>query len=834
MDTNFYKVVVASYLHDMWKLLWRWGIERKSTKYNVAHAQQVFDFFNDKKSTYSDFWKEIWLIASLHHAKDFYGYKDWKDETQRQLAWIIYMADNISSRERVDEENLEEWKEYEHIKHFWLRPVFENVFSDQLSSRFGYIPKTLNDIDFKMTDKWATLDKVENWFLKWVLKLWWDESINKGFKDLAEKFVKDLNTLVLEFNEENLTEQQLKILINQLDILLQNYFSFVPSDAYTSIWDISLYDHTKTTAAIAVTLFKNEVHLQPNVYDKDTAAICDENVSLIAWDFPSIQKYIFWNIKKSEWLAKRLRAKSLTVQLMNEAVIEYICYKLWLPRANVLMNAWWKFVILTGKVDDNTIQNLKNSINQFLIDKYDGNIRFALANKDKKLYELFPYENPMEVQDVFSGLFDALSREKYQLYNQNNLKSLFVEKSVSGKVVCNLCGLYYADQEEENWKACCENCKREKELWEKIVKKSCEWVFLHYHNDDEFDFSIDFDWWDNDELFVQWNSWNLPKKSTPIVAKSINLYVPKDWDSTKEFEKLASKNKKYLCMVKWDIDSMWLLFKHWFDYSTNWWVEVANSTIYSVSRLVQLSRMLELFFWKYLQNEIATEFPDIYTVFSGGDDFVFIVPFRDRFDFIKWISEKFENFTANNKRVHFSIWVSIFKDKTPFSQVDDITENLLKSAKKTVKETIASERQFKEFWLDVLSTRWICIYDDKIVFTPKGVEDYREKLKLHWPMGYGGMTPTMLYTLYTQITEMYKILEDMESNKSQDWAKYLHLWSRVFYMLNKNIKKDKIKPIEQDLKETLLVIEPNIKVMQWKLRWKWIRILNYLYDAREN
>jgi hypothetical protein len=56
----------------------------------------------------------------------------------------------------------------------------------------------------------------------------------------------------------------------------------------------------------------------------------------------------------------------------------------------------------------------------------------------------------MNVQDVFSCLFDLLSQEKYQLYDADNLKSMFVEKSVSGKVVCNLCGLYYADQEEEN------------------------------------------------------------------------------------------------------------------------------------------------------------------------------------------------------------------------------------------------------------------------------------------------------------------------------------------------------------------------------------------------
>lgn len=833
MYINFYKLVIASYLHDMWKLLWRWWIERKSTKYNVAHAEQVFTFFNDKKKNYSEFWKEIWLIASLHHAKDFYSYKNRKDENQKQLARLIYMADNISSSERIDEENLEEKREYEHIKNFWLRPVFENIFTEQLSSTHGYIPCLLEDVNFKMTDKWATIDKAENGFLKNILKWWWDESVNNWFKKLAQNFSNELDDLVSKYNYDNLTEEQCKILINQLDIILQNYFSFIPSDAYKSIGDISLYDHTKTTAAIAVTLFKNEIHLWKDIYNKGTNEIIKEEISLIAWDFPSIQKYIFWNIKKSEWLAKRLRAKSLTVQLLNESVIEYICYKLWLPRANILMNAWWKFVILTWKVKKDEIKNIKHSINQFLIDKYDWNIRFALISQEKKISELFPHENLMNVQDVFSCLFDLLSQEKYQLYDTDNLKSMFVEKSVSGKVVCNLCGLYYADQEEENWNACCENCKKEKELWEKIVKQSCKWVFLRYHNGEKFDFSIDFDWLNKDELFVQWNSWKLNNNTIPMIAKSINLYVPKDWDSTKEFEKIASKNKKYLCMVKWDIDSMWLLFKHGFDYSTNWWIEIAKNTIYSVSRLVQISRMLELFFWKYLEKEIANEFPDVYTVFSGGDDFVFIVPFRDRFSFTYSISEKFEKFVAENKHIHFSLWISIFKDKTPFSQVDYITENLLKSGKRKVKEKIACEEEFKKYWLDLLSTRWICIYDNRIVLDSKEVENYGEKLNLNWPLEQWWVTDTMLYTLHTQITQMYEILENMEENKSQNWAQYLHIWSRIFYMLKKNIKWDKLKPIEDDLKETLLVVEPNISNMKWKLMWKWIRILNYLYNARE-
>lgn len=97
------------------------------------------------------------MIASLHHAKDLYSFKkrdvfENSDEA-RQLAWLVYMADNISSMERVDEDELE-ISRYEHIKHAGLRTVFENIFAnDKLSNVRSYIPSTLQETNFELTDK---------------------------------------------------------------------------------------------------------------------------------------------------------------------------------------------------------------------------------------------------------------------------------------------------------------------------------------------------------------------------------------------------------------------------------------------------------------------------------------------------------------------------------------------------------------------------------------------------------------------------------------------------------------------------------------------------------
>ncbi|MBQ7074988.1 hypothetical protein IJM86_08365 [bacterium] len=188
-----------------------------------------------------------------------------------------------------------------------------------------------------MTDKGVVT--VENKFEQSLIKYVGDEKIESKFGKLAKDFVEELEQLALSYNDENLSEKEMKNLIYSLDILLQNYFSFVPSDAYNSIGDISLYDHTKTTVAIATALRENGVHLQENIFQSQTSEIEKEEISLIAGDFPSIQKYIFGNIQTSESLSKRLRAKSLTVQLLNEAVVEYLCSSLEISRASVLMNA---------------------------------------------------------------------------------------------------------------------------------------------------------------------------------------------------------------------------------------------------------------------------------------------------------------------------------------------------------------------------------------------------------------------------------------------------------------------------------------------------------------
>jgi CRISPR-associated protein Csm1 len=720
-NLNFYKIIIASYLHDIWKLLWRWWFNRLEQRdFKVAHAQHLRDillfwedYYKQNKPTWikdfldlkdNEFWKDIAYIWSLHHSGDkleynkFFDYINDTDEKEfrKKLVSIVYLGDNIASLDRFQEENDKAEKEEKEndktIKQTGLWSIFENIFN---------LENNLNNNKY-----FSNKDKLEN------INIPIYEN-KDDFNILAKDFYDELIVLIKwNINIETKEEKEFKKFIYDFDLLFQRYFSLVPSDAFQWITqDLSLYDHSKIVVAISSILYKKFIFWEKTNLSFSTKDIQEKEITLLAWDFPSIQKYIFDSIKKQSGISKRLRAKSFMIQILNEAVIEYILVKTWYSRANVLINAWWKFVIITDLLSKQGLEDLKENINNFLLKKYNGNIKFSLVWKNKKIWEVFANNNWKlydlnTIKHTFENLFEELSKDKFQVYNKNNLNSLFKNESISWKILCKYCWQNYLDKKENEYdenseENICEICKNEKYIWEKLVKNDA--VFIDYIDKNwNFDFNPNFDKWSFKILF---NNWDYKKLKNQIwIWKSINLYVPKTTKenlekTTRTFENIIRVDKllkeiiweneeniktwewlDYICMLKWDIDSMSLIFKHWFDY----WDIKSDKRIpfYSVNRLTQFSRFLELFFGKYLNDKIKEKFENVYTVFSGWDDFVFIVPFWVRQEFTNFLYEEFNSFVAWNYKIHFSIWIWIFKAKTPFKTMNDKTEELLIQAKK--------------------------------------------------------------------------------------------------------------------------------------------------------
>jgi len=207
------ELLLAAYIHDIWKLLRRGWKNRENKNYEIAHSELMKEFF-DKIDWIPEKWKDIAFLASLHHWKDFSKFKKGLSDEGKFIAWCVYMADNISATERLDENETK----LQNVREQPIKNIFSNIF-----------PKK----------NWEIIDNISTYFDASTIeepKFANLTNSNKiDFKNISDNFVKDFKKFIKD-NEE-ITEKT----IYQIDILLQKYFTFVPSDAYKSIPDISLY-----------------------------------------------------------------------------------------------------------------------------------------------------------------------------------------------------------------------------------------------------------------------------------------------------------------------------------------------------------------------------------------------------------------------------------------------------------------------------------------------------------------------------------------------------------------------------------------------------------------
>jgi len=790
MEKNLQKLLLWAWIHDLWKLAWRGWIERKWKKYDTAHSEILVEMFDKLKA--SSEWQDIAYIASLHHAKDFQKFKDNLSDDDKFLAWCIYMADNISAKERN-----EAWDDE---KSTTRKQPIKNIFSTIFDGRESYFDaKTINEVS---TSSWYS----------------------DNFSDF-NKLYEDFDTELKYFLSNEISENT----HYQIDILLQKYLSFVPSDAYKSVPDVSLYDHSKTVAMFAYILYENFKNCEnkEELFNSTTNDIVSQiKVNLVWWDFPSIQKFISsWILKNP---AKTLRARSFLVQLLQEAVLQFVLDKLGITRANVLISAWWKFVLLAPENID--IDNLKSQINDYLIKNYPW-LKFVLEKELVDLKDIVWFEEKQEnkktikinFQEKIVSLFDKLSQAKFQAFDKVNLKNIFDYKNPSWKVICKACGKRYVENKDEN-DALCDFCKTEIVLWEKLVKEiKDKWISFDYNDNWKFNFKIGLKVEEKDGV-LRWelikkdfkilaNDWDFGKVEKWIV-KSLNLYVPyeeiKAWTreeirqqdlfysgdknyKVKTFEQIANWN--YLVMVKWDVDNMSLIFKYGFrrmsenyesENSWKWICRIENNN-YTISRILTFSRLMELFFGYRLQRFLEENFKNVYTIYSGGDDFVFVVPFSDLKDFISKIYEEFSSF-VNNDKIHFSLGLWIFKDKTPIKQVFDSSEDLLSIAKTKAKEKM-NQNLNRKWEFEVLKYFGICGFEKENYIVLKNYLDTENIFNLNWD--FENKT-SVRYKLYEELKRMYNFID-----KSQ-WADYVLSGWRILYMLSRNVSnKDFIEEIKE-------------------------------------
>lgn len=605
----------ASLLHDIGKFYQRTGHEHDSVykKYSTddfgftgAHAKWSADFI-------SHYWNENIVDLALYHHKP-------TKSKNKKLCDIVQIADHHSSAERVSRGDNEKGEV--------LKSLLISIFSEISIEGNKIIDEMYVPLKELKLNKNASTDiKTMNFnILKPISKEKMSGyNLRSEYKQLWDKFIKEMKTLsIYDFNT--------------ILALLKKYTSTIPSSAYVDNGDISLYDHSKTTSALATCryLFSKDSKLKKTI---------NQNVYLaINGDISGIQNFIFKVSSPKEaqsGMSKRLRGRSLYLTLLCDAIADYIADALNLTKANILFCGGGRFTIIAPNTIDtkNKLNEIKNMINKKFIEKFNAELYFALV------YNECSGEDLEEFGDITVKLSNKLAEDKKHKFIDNLDEVFDFDKEVKYQDLCSVCGKPYDKKGEKN---ICPDCKDNEELGQHVANADYMIKIYSKENIDKFKKYTSFDLLNIAYLFRKESKFlvddikKLAKNADRIEVVKLNdtdfldlesefdldirdklsfsfgflgNVVPnlgKYSDTTHPdmplyFEHLAkiSKGSNKLGLLKMDVDNLGRIFSEGFKNESN--VNKRNIGKPSISRISTLSSQLDMFFSGVI-NDIASNY----------------------------------------------------------------------------------------------------------------------------------------------------------------------------------------------------------------------------------
>jgi CRISPR-associated protein Csm1 len=628
---TYKEIVLAAWLHDIGKFAQRAGEQcPKDVVYTEFFLQKVKDCLPDDVRA-----AEVIRLASAHHNPSAY------DE------WIIAHGDRLSSGSDrcnilLEQKNCDD----EIPAKFYEKPLIHLISSLRLKEKptsvNGYSPLKPMEGNAIFASVNAKVSKQE-------------------YQELWQKFKQDF---------EELKGLQYKDFIRSLDTLMERYCWCIPSSTIQDT-DISLYQHSKTTAAFAGTLYL--YHKEHNTETESALGIRDEKAFLfIQGDISGIQNYIF-DLKTTSNNAKLLRARSFQVWALSEIIAEYLTGEFGVSRENIISSAGGKFLLLVPNVPQaaKKLPALRLEIEKFFLREFAGKITFVLSDGIPASGSDVQKGNMQKLLNLIGKKGEEAKQRKMQAVLREygpELSELYDRLQERGE--CEYCETLPADKTRDG-KKICTNCDKLIDIGGRLMKtdkiilktdtlsRFDEMVKLLKHDDPQFGYLTEY-------------QAGFPLMSLPYAApvKDNNLCT---------FEEIADKaeGSNKLAMFKADIDNLGLVF-------TSSWGAGKDNRI-SFSRYAQLSRQLHYFFSAYVSGFIIknhSEYQEkIYTVFSGGDDLCILGAWDAVMRFAADFRNKFDAFTNNNPSVTLSGGIALADPRLPVRFIAAEAEEALEEAK---------------------------------------------------------------------------------------------------------------------------------------------------------
>lgn len=230
--------------------------------------------------------------------------------------------------------------------------------------------------------------------------------------------------------------------------ILECDFSYIPYKSQGSC-DISLYIHSKITAAIASCMYqyfaaKNITDYKKFCFSKANAEFRNEAAFLlISGDFSGIQSFIY--TIPSKGALKSLRGRSFYLEILMENFIDEMLEALDLCRANLLYTGGGHFYVLAANTEKTrqTIEALKVKFNQWLLAKFGTQLYMAMGYAQCSANDL---RSSGTQRNVFAAVSKELNKDKLCRYDADSLEQLFDSNSIYNKNMdkareCSICHL---------------------------------------------------------------------------------------------------------------------------------------------------------------------------------------------------------------------------------------------------------------------------------------------------------------------------------------------------------------------------------------------------------